>query len=161
VFASAVFNGGIVYKPQVTKWVGKSESEKVHEFSPVVKRKVGIKQENLARVKNALIGVVNEPHGTGGRARLKEVTVAGKTGTSQVVARKKEEEFEREEDIPLQFRDHAWFVAVAPAENPQIAVAVVVEHGGHGGSAAAPISGQIIKAYIGMGGSVVTEAATH
>ena len=95
-FVSAVFNGGIVYKPQVTKWVGKSEAEKVHEFSPVVKRKVRIKQENLARVKNALIGVVNEPHGTGEKARLKELTVAGKTGTSQVVALKKEEEFERE-----------------------------------------------------------------
>jgi penicillin-binding protein 2 len=160
-FVSAVFNGGIVYKPQVTKWVGKSETEKVHEFSPVVTRKVGIKQENLALVKNALIGVVNAPHGTGGRARLKEVTVAGKTGTSQVVARKKEEEFEREEDIPVQLRDHAWFVAVAPAENPRIAVAVVVEHGGHGGSAAAPIAGQIIKAYIGMGRPVVSEVTMH
>ena len=160
-FVSAVFNGGIVYRPQVTKWVGKSETEKINEFAPVVTGKIGIKQEHLEFVKNALIGVVNEPHGTGGRARLKEVTVAGKTGTSQVVALKKEEEFEREEDIPVQFRDHAWFVAVAPAENPRIAVAIVVEHGGHGGSAAAPIAGQLIKAYFGLDKSVLAEAVTH
>ena len=159
-FVSAVFNGGIVYRPQMTRWVGKSETEKTHEFAPVVTGKVGIKQEHLEFVKNALIGVVNEPHGTGGRARLKEVTVAGKTGTSQVVSLKKEEEFVREEDIPVQFRDHAWFVAVAPAENPRIAVAIVVEHGGHGGSAAAPIAGQLIKAYLGLDRSVLAEAVT-
>jgi len=160
-FVAAVFNGGIVYRPQVTKWVGKSETEKTHEFAPVVTGKIGVKQEHLEFVKNALIGVVNEPHGTGGRARLKEVTVAGKTGTSQVVSLKKGEEFESEEDIPVQFRDHAWFVAVAPAENPRIAVAIVVEHGGHGGSAAAPIAGQLIKAYFGLDKSVLAEAVTN
>ncbi len=159
-FVSAVFNGGIVYRPQVTKWVGKSETEKIHEFAPVVTGKIGIKQEHLEFVKNALIGVVNEPHGTGGRARMKEVTVAGKTGTSQVISLKKEEEFESEKDIPVRFRDHAWFVAVAPAENPRIAVAIVVEHGGHGGSAAAPIAGQLIKAYLGLDRSVLAEAVT-
>ena len=148
-FISAAFNGGINYRPQVTKWVGKSEINKAHEFAPVVTGKLGIRQEHLELVKRALMGVVNEPHGTGGRARVKDETVAGKTGTAQVVALKKGEEFENEEDIPKQFRDHAWFVAVAPAENPRIALSVVVEHGGHGGSAAAPIAGQIIKAYLG------------
>jgi penicillin-binding protein 2 len=148
-FISAVFNGGINYRPQVTKWVGKSETNKTYEFVPVVTGKLGIRREHLELVKRALIGVVNEPHGTGGRARVKDETVAGKTGTAQVVALKKEEEFENEEDIPKQFRDHAWFVAVAPAENPRIVLSVVVEHGGHGGSVAAPIAGQIIKAYLG------------
>lgn len=149
-FISAVFNGGIIYRPQVTKWVGKSETVKTHEFAPVVIGKLGIRQEYLELVKRALKGVVNEPHGTGGRARVKDDTVAGKTGTAQVVALEKEEEFENEEDIPKQFRDHAWFVAVAPAENPRIALSIVVEHGGHGGSAAAPIAGQMIKAYLGV-----------
>ncbi len=160
-FVSAVFNGGSVYRPQVTKWVGKSETEKSHEFAPVVTGKIGVKQEHLEFVKNALIGVVNEPHGTGRRARLKEVTVAGKTGTSQVIGLKKAEEFESDENIPARFKDHAWFVAVAPAENPRIAVAIVVEHGGHGGSAAAPIAGQLIKAYLGLDRSVVTEAVIN
>jgi penicillin-binding protein 2 len=147
-FISAVFNGGVIYKPQVTKWIGKSETEKAYAFSPAVTGKLGISKANLDLVKSALIGVVNESHGTGGRARLKNTTVAGKTGTAQVVALKKEEEIENEEDIPLQFRDHAWFVAIAPAEKPQIAVAIVVEHGGHGGSAAAPIAGKMIEAYL-------------
>ena len=149
-FISAVFNGGAIYRPQVTKWVGKSETEKTHEFAPVVIGKLGIKQEYVELVKRALAGVVNESHGTGGRARVKDETVAGKTGTAQVVALEKEKEFENEEDIPKQFRDHAWFVAVAPTENPRIALSIVVEHGGHGGSAAAPIAGQMIKAYLGV-----------
>jgi penicillin-binding protein 2 len=149
-FVSAVFNGGVIYRPQVTKWVGKSETEKTHEFTPVVTGKLGIKPEYLELVKSALKGVVNESHGTGGRARVKDESVAGKTGTAQVVGLEKEEEFEKEEDIPKQFRDHAWFVAVAPAENPRIALSIVVEHGGHGGSAAAPIAGQMIKAYLGV-----------
>ena len=148
-FVSAVFNGGIIFRPQVTKWAGKSEAEKTYEFSPVVTGKLEIREEYLDLVKNALVGVVNEPRGTGGRVRLKDTTVAGKTGTAQVVALKKGEEYENEEDIPLKFRDHAWFVAVAPAEKPQIAIAIVIEHGGHGGSAAAPIAGQMIKTYLG------------
>jgi len=99
-------------------------------------------------VKNALIGVVNQPHGTGSKARVKGLIVAGKTGTAQVVALKKEKEPKPVVEIPWKFRDHAWFVAVAPADAPKIAVAVLIEHGGHGGSAAAPIAKELIKAYL-------------
>jgi len=93
--------------------------------------------------------VVQEPFGTGRAARLQGIKVAGKTGTAQVV-RMGEDEEEEEEDIdeePYEFRDHAWFVAYAPAEEPEILVAVLVEHGGHGGSAAAPIAREVMKAY--------------
>jgi penicillin-binding protein 2 len=93
--------------------------------------------------------VVNEPHGTGWRCRLRDTLVAGKTGTAQVVNLEKEKQFEKEEEIPQKLRDHAWFVAVAPAEKPLIALAVVVENGGHGGSAAAPLAKEMIKAYLG------------
>jgi penicillin-binding protein 2 len=147
-FISAVFNGGILYRPQVTQWVGKSLDEKIFEMTPEVADEVDIDAEYLEIVKKALIGVVNEPHGTGGKAKLEGITVAGKTGTSQVITLEKEKGYESEEEIPIQFRDHAWFVAVAPAENPRIAVAIIVEHGGHGGSAAAPLAGQIIDAYL-------------
>ena len=147
-FISAVFNGGTLYRPQATLWVGKNGDKKIFKISPEIKSRLEFKSENLALVKRALIGVVNEPHGTGGKAKVKDITVAGKTGTSQVVALDKGKGFGSEEEIPLQYRDHAWFVAVAPAENPRIAVAVVVEHGGHGGSAAAPIAGQVISAYL-------------
>ncbi|MFH1082670.1 MAG: penicillin-binding protein 2 [Pseudomonadota bacterium] len=145
---SIVFNGGRSFTPQVTKWVRKTGGENVFEFAPQSNGKAGIKQEHLDLVKKALIGVVNQPRGTGSKAKLKEVTVAGKTGTAQVVALPAGERSKQETAIPWKFRDHAWFVAIAPADTPKIAVAVLVEHGGHGGSAAAPIAKELIKAYL-------------
>jgi penicillin-binding protein 2 len=93
--------------------------------------------------------VVNDVGGTAWRSRLDKVRFAGKTGTAQVVRRKPDEEEEEGEEgeVPYQFRDHALFVSYAPAENPQIAVAVVVEHGGHGSSAAAPVAKAMYDAY--------------
>lgn len=145
---SAVFNGGVLYEPRVTLWVGKTKSDKVYHFSPKVRGKAKIRRQSLERVKKALVGVVNEAHGTGSKARLDQVTVAGKTGTAQVVTLEKEKQLGEAGDIPQQFRDHAWFVAVAPAERPRIALAIVVEHGGHGGSAAAPIAKILIQAFL-------------
>lgn len=145
---SAIFNGGGLYQPQVTKWVGKSEADKVYEFSPKLMQRLGIKQEHLEFVKKALIDAVNEPRGTGSKARVKNITVAGKTGTAQVVTLEERKGPDDEDEVPFELRDHAWFVAVAPAESPRIAVAVLVEHGGHGGSGAAPIAKEMIKAYL-------------
>jgi len=78
--------------------------------------------------------------------------VAGKTGTSQVVRRKSDEEEElgKGGDVPYRFRPHALFIAYAPADKPKIAVAVVVEHGQHGGSAAGPVAKKIIAQYLGQ-----------
>jgi penicillin-binding protein 2 len=73
--------------------------------------------------------------------------VAGKTGTAQVIRVPEEDEKEDVSEVPYKFRDHAWFVAYAPAEAPEIVVAVLVEHGGHGGSAAAPLARQVMEAY--------------
>jgi penicillin-binding protein 2 len=80
---------------------------------------------------------------------LKNVRFAGKTGTAQVIKRKSDEEEEQAKDdvIPYKYRDHALFVSYAPADKPQIAVAVVVEHGGHGSSAAAPVAKAVYEAY--------------
>lgn len=145
---SLVFNGGHIYRPQITKWVRKPNGDSLFEFGPISDGEAGIKPEHLELVKEALAGVVNQAHGTGSKARLKDITVAGKTGTAQVVSLKKDSGSKQEDDIPLKFRDHAWFVAVAPASDPEIAVSVLIEHGGHGGSAAAPIAKEIIKAYL-------------
>ena len=145
---SSVFNEGRIFTPQVTKWVRKGRDESFFEFSPQSPRNAGIRQEYLDLVKKALIDVVNQSHGTGSKARIEGITVAGKTGTAQVVALKKEKEPKQESEIPWKFRDHAWFVAVAPADMPRIAVAVLIEHGGHGGSAAAPIAKELIEAYL-------------
>ena len=149
VMISSVFNGGILYRAQVTKSVAKSEFNEAYEFTPRVMGKINIRQEHLDIVKNALTGVVNEPHGTGSRTRFGDITVAGKTGTAQVVALKKDPDpSSSEDDIPVEHRDHAWFVAIAPVENPRIAIAILVEHGGHGGSAAAPIAREMIDVYL-------------
>ena len=149
VIVSAIFNGGILYKPIVSRWVGQTETKKSHEFVPKVTGRLGIKKEYLDLVKNAMIGVVNEPHGTGSRAKLKLIPVAGKTGTAQVVTLKKERDLDNGNGVPWRFRDHAWFVAVAPADRPEIVLAIVIEHGGQGGTTAAPIAREIIEAYLG------------
>jgi penicillin-binding protein 2 len=99
-----------------------------------------------------LVAVVNEPHGTGQVAKLPNVVVAGKTGTSQVIRRKSDEEEELDEggDVAYRFRPHALFVVYAPAKLPKIAVAVVVEHGQHGGSAAGPVAKAILESYFAL-----------
>jgi penicillin-binding protein 2 len=146
--AAAVFNGGLLYEPRIIRWIGKND-ERVYTSTPKLTAKLKLNPENVALIKEGLIGVVNERHGTGGRARVKGVTVAGKTGTAQVVNLETEKSMDTEGEIPEEFKDHAWFVAVAPVEDPQLALAIVVEHGGHGGSAAAPIAREMIVAYLG------------
>lgn len=104
---------------------------------------VGLPSQALSLVRQALYGVVNEPSGTGRYARLREVKVAGKTGTAQVVSMEK-----REKSRDPFHEDHAWFVAFAPFHDPRIVVAVLVEHGGQGGGAAAPLARRVIEAYL-------------
>jgi penicillin-binding protein 2 len=146
-FVSALFNGGVLFKPQVTKWIEKENKERIFKFKPNSLRRWSIKTENMELIKKALAGVVNEPHGTGKRAKFDQIRVAGKTGTAQVIALPEERELARGKDVPYKFRDHAWFVAVAPAENPAIALAVLIEHSGAGGSVAAPIAKKILECY--------------
>ena len=85
-------------------------------------------------------------NGTARQANSPLVTIAGKTGTSQVIALRSDSD--KEKKTPKEFRDHAWFVSYAPFENPKIAVAVLAEHSGHGGSAAAPLARKLIEAFI-------------
>jgi penicillin-binding protein 2 len=118
---------------------------------------VPVAEEDLARIRDALAAVVEEPGGTGGRARVPGVRVGGKTGTAQVVRLEHTEDLE-EHEIPIRYRDHAWFVSFAPVEAPEIVVAVLAEHGGHGGSAAAPIAQKILARYFEKQGRVPGEA---
>ena len=146
---SAVFNGGFLYRPEAIRWVGRSYSDKLLESSPHLLGRVDIHEEYLELVKRALEGVTNEPGGTGLRAGLNGIKMAGKTGTAQVAATDKNRADSSE--VPLRLRDHAWFVDVAPASQPRIALAIIIEHGGHGGHAAAPIAKEMINAYLGDG----------
>ena len=142
---SAVFNGGYLHRPSVINWVG-SENRKVHQFASKVMGRLDVKEQNLELIRKALIGVVNEPSGTGSKSRLKAFRVAGKTGTAQVVELDKEKGLSKE--VAAEFEDHAWFVAIGPVENPVLALAIVIEHGGHGGSAAAPMAKEMFEAYL-------------
>jgi penicillin-binding protein 2 len=109
-------------------------------------RTITFKQGTLDQVRGALADVVASPEGTGGAARSPTVKIAGKTGTAQVTEMKGATV--KSENLAYLVRDHAWFVSYAPADNPEIAVAVIVEHGGHGGSAAAPLAKKVIETYL-------------
>jgi len=98
-------------------------------------------------VHDAMVNVTEGKRGTAKRIRTPLYRIAGKTGTAQVFTMKQDEEYD-EEKIAKKFRDHALFVAYAPADAPQIAVAVIVENGGHGGSTAAPIARKLMDAYL-------------
>jgi penicillin-binding protein 2 len=147
---SVLFNGGYLYQPKAVKRVGKDETT-VYEFTPTLRGQVKARLENMELIKKALLGVVHENQGsTGRRAKVKGISVAGKTGTVQVVGLKKAEALQEEGEIPVKYRDHAWFVAIAPAEDPILALAILVEHAGKGGSeAAAPIAKELFEAYLG------------
>jgi penicillin-binding protein 2 len=139
---ATVANEGTVYRPFLVKRIVDTDGRPLKEFKPEIIGRTGISADKFRLVKQGLFAVVNEPGGTGGMARLYDVKVAGKTGTSQVVKLR-----DSKQGIPYQFRDHALFVAFAPYDKPEIALAVVVEHGEHGGSAAASIAGRILRAY--------------
>lgn len=132
LMTSTVANGGILYKPLLIK-----------DAQPVITGRLKLNPENLALVKSGLFGVVNESSGTGWASKSELVHIAGKTGTAQVVSMKSGVQY-----LAERFRDHAWFVAFAPVDKPEIAMAVLVEHGGHGGGVAAPIAKRAINAYI-------------
>lgn len=110
---------------------------------------LGINENNLRRIRRAMYDVTNHSRGTAYRTRsvAEEFRIAGKTGTSQVrriTAEERARGVTRNEDLPWNRRDHALYVCYAPADNPKYAVAVVVEHGGGGSTAAAPIARDIM-----------------
>jgi len=144
---AAIANGGTLFRPIAVGRVETASGKVVALAQPQMRRSVPLAREIYETLCQGLIGVVNEQHGTGGQALLPEVVVAGKTGTSQVVSMPKDQTEEDEESVPYALRPHAWFAAYAPAEAPEIAGAVLIEHGGHGGSAAAPVARQLIEAY--------------
>ena len=147
---AAVANGGMLLKPYIVKRIEEPGGTTIKEFFPEIRGRIAGSSENLEVIRKALRDVVNGVRGTGKRSRLKNIIVSGKTGTVQVVRMKSNEELEKEDEVPYKYRDHAWFVAFAPYEKPEIAVAVLVEHGGHGGTTAAPIAKKVFKKYFNL-----------
>jgi penicillin-binding protein 2 len=148
----AIANGGTFIRPRVVLRVEDPDGRIIKKVDPRILGELDFNPQTISFIQRALEGAVHELHGTGRaaqlRGNLRGMRVAGKTGTAQVVRAPEDEEEEKEEDqIPYEFRDHAWFVAYAPAEAPEIVVVALVEHGGHGGSAAAPLVRQVMEEY--------------
>ena len=109
---------------------------------------IPLKPQNVENIIQAMTNVVHGARGTAGKLdKAVGYQIAGKTGTAQVFTIKQEEKY-NEDAIDFKMRDHALFISFAPVHDPQIAVAVIAEHGGHGGSVAAPIAGEVIDAYL-------------
>jgi penicillin-binding protein 2 len=147
VLAAAVANGGTRYRPMILEAVKTAEGRILFQNKPVVIGKIPVSKRTLELVQRGLWGVVNSDRGTARASRLVDIEFSGKTGTSQVVGRKSDDPT-AEEDLPAHLRPHAWFVAYAPSEMAEIAVAVLIEHGEHGSGAAAPVAREMIKTYL-------------
>jgi penicillin-binding protein 2 len=145
---SAIANGGKLYLPQVVERVENLYGVPLKEYAPMEVGRANVSESTLRVIREALLGAVNESHGTGWACALNEVKVAGKTGTAQVIRMEKDFKKGDMDRLPIQFRDHAWFVAYAPFEDPLISIVVLVEHGGFGGAVAAPIAKKVIDKYL-------------
>jgi penicillin-binding protein 2 len=142
---AALGNGGTLYQPQVVRAVETSDGAVVQEFPPRIRRQIEVRPENLRRVTDALYDVVNDPTGTAFPARDPSLDIAGKTGTAQTgYITKKEDEPKMGWYLS---QNHAWFASFAPARSPEVAVAVLVEHGGSGPEIAVPVAMQIVHEY--------------
>ncbi|AKH37016.1 MULTISPECIES: penicillin-binding protein 2 [Nitrosomonas] len=140
-------NNGIAYRPHFVKQVQDNKLGHLYENKPSQMYTLNLKKENVARVRNALVDVTR-PGGTAAKAGANAAyTFAGKTGTSQVINIKQGERYVASK-IQERHRDHALFIAYAPAEDPQIALTVLVENGGSGGSTAAPIARQVLDYFL-------------
>lgn len=141
---AAVAGDGHSFRPRIVRAIKERATGQVLELPSLPRPKLTLKPETYAVLHDALEGVVTR--GTAARARSDLVRIAGKTGTAQTAALK--DDRLKEHELPKKLRDHAWFVSYAPADAPRLAVAVLVENMGHGGSWAAPLAKQLIEAYV-------------
>ena len=144
---AALANGGKIFKPNLIKEVFSVFGEINQKFSPKIKSEIKMNSKNLELIKKGLFSVVNEKGGTAYWYRPKNVTMSGKTGTSQVKSFSAQDIYKKCEDREYKSRHHGIFAAYAPADKPKISIAVVVEHGCHGSSAAAPVAKAIADEY--------------
>ena len=135
-----------MYRPHVVNYIENSRTGERTFVEPKPLRSIPLKPQNIAFIKNAMVGVNKE--GTGARAFAGATYIsAGKTGTAQVIALKQNEKYD-EARVQQRHRDHALFIAFAPVDNPKIALAVVVENAGFGARAAAPIARLVLDYYL-------------
>ena len=158
VFIGAVGNGGTLYRPRLLKSVQGGPGEPPMVWAPRITGGLPAGKETLRIVREGLRRVVQGKRGTARAVRIGGVEMAGKTGTAQVFSMKKKDR-DRSKDEPLDYllRDHAWFVCYAPAEDPVIAVSVMIEHGEHGSTAAAPVAARVVRTWLERIGRLAPE----
>ncbi|MBU1564326.1 MAG: penicillin-binding protein 2 [Proteobacteria bacterium] len=146
VMTAALANGGTVFKPKLIEQVVDVEGTIIENFQPeLVNQEIGL-DKYFKLIRKGMEEVVHGKAGTARNVAIEGLRIAGKTGTAQVV-RLAQYRGLKEADIPYVYRDHAWFTCYAPADNPEIAVTVLVEHGLHGGSGAGPIARAVLNQY--------------
>jgi penicillin-binding protein 2 len=145
-FTAMVANGGFLFRPRLVKEFVDIEGQLVRSVEPEPVSKLDLPPGFFQAVRNGMEASVSEPGGTGRLAALPGIRVAGKTGTSQVVSNRIFQSYARNM-VPYHFRDHAWFVCYAPAEDPEVVVTVLLENTGGGGAFAAPVARQVLAAY--------------
>ena len=142
---AALANDGTLYQPQVVRSIETSSGTTVQDFPPRVRSIIDVDPGQLALIKDALHGVVVDPEGTAFNKAMQGIDMAGKTGTAQV-----SHVTPRSVDPKRVWyfnRDHAWFAGYAPARAPEIAIVVLIEHGGGGGKNAAPVAARVVEAW--------------
>jgi penicillin-binding protein 2 len=144
IMIATVANGGTVVTPHVVKAIDEGQGWQPIT-APEPRSVLPIKPDVLGPVVDGLSLVVNGAQGTGSKARIQGHEVVGKTGTAQVISKEGKAAAAGKTDVDL--RDNSWFVFFAPRDNPQIAGAVFVEHGGHGGTSSAPIVQYVLDTF--------------
>ncbi|MEZ4458818.1 MAG: penicillin-binding protein 2 [bacterium] len=141
----AVANGGKLYYPRIIDHINTATNDALFEFEPRVRKTVPGTPEAFQQIREGLWKTVNEDGGTAFAHRPTTVEVSGKTGTAQVHKIGRIRVANRDKEI--RFRDHAWFAGYAPSTDPTLVVVVFLQHGGHGGSDAAPVAMDIFTRY--------------
>jgi penicillin-binding protein 2 len=140
-------NDGVTVQPRLLKALQDSRTLETKPLLQPVGERLAIKPEHLEFVRNAMVDVTR-PGGTAARAgNGAPYAMAAKTGTAQVIGMKQNEKYD-EKRVKEHLRDHALFIAYAPAEAPKLALALLVENGGHGGSTAAPIAREVFDYFL-------------
>lgn len=156
VLTAAIGNGGTLYRPRVLKAVQATDNQPIEVKNPEITGGLPAGQETLKIIQKGMRNVVQGNRGTARSIRIKGVEIAGKTGTAQVFSMKKKDR-ERDEPLDYNLRDHAWFICYAPADNPVIAISVIIEHGEHASTVAAPVARKLVRAYLEQKGLIQAE----
>jgi penicillin-binding protein 2 len=145
---AALANGGTLYVPQVVERVEGHDGRQIVAYEPTVAREIKTSPATLDVWRRGMWRAANAPGGTAyDHGHVSVVPVMGKTGTAEILTRKRKKADERDIEGYQPTRSHAWFAGWAPAEDPELVIVVLVEHGGSGGRVAWPLAKQILEGY--------------